>query len=409
METKARYTLIGSFVLAVTLAAFAFVYWLANSGGLADRQVFRIRFQSSVSGLLKGSSVVFNGIRVGEVVDIALNADAPKEVMVTIAVDPSTPVRDDTEVNVDFQGLTGAPVIELSGGEATAARFAAVAGEPPLLNAGTASTQSLTQSARATLTRLDKVIDDNSAALHDAIQGISTFAGVLSRNSERIDGILAGLERFAGGAKAKPGIYVLTALSGKQACKGAKHPQLVVPEPAAAMAFNSDKVIVIGTPPDNNPFDKAQFTDNIPSVVQSKLIEGFENSDCFDGVTRPLDNLEPSEQLQAEIRSFALTMTPTPSATVEIAVKLVSAGGKIEGSRVFTEQTPLAAVDSPSAVAALDASFGKVAAAIVPWVADLPRAAAPAKGAKPADGADPKDDDLPKDDGPEMPEPPAAP
>jgi phospholipid/cholesterol/gamma-HCH transport system substrate-binding protein len=409
METKARYTLIGSFVLAVTLAAFAFVYWLANSGGLADRQVFRIRFQSSVSGLLKGSSVVFNGIRVGEVTDITLNSDAPKEVMVTIAVDPSTPVRDDTEVNVDFQGLTGAPVIELSGGEATAARFAAVAGEPPLLNAGTASTQSLTQSARATLNRLDKVIDDNSSALHDAIQGISTFAGVLSRNSERIDGILAGLERFAGGAKAKPGIYVLTALADKPACKGAKRPQLVIPEPAAAMAFNSDKVIVIGNPPDNNPFDKAQFTDNIPSVVQSKLIESFENSDCFDGVTRPLDNLEPSEQLQAEIRSFALTMTPTPSATVEIAVKLVSAGGKIEGSRVFTEQTPLAAVDSPSAVAALDASFGKVAAAIVPWVADLPRTEASAKGAKPKDGADPKDDDFPKDDGPDMPEPPPAP
>ncbi|WP_439541679.1 ABC-type transport auxiliary lipoprotein family protein [Hyphomicrobium sp.] len=415
METKARYTLIGSFVLAVTLAVFAFVYWLANTGGLADRQLFRIRFQSSVSGLLKGSSVVFNGIRVGEVTDISLNSDAPKEVLVTIAVDPSTPVRDDTEVNVDFQGLTGAPVIELSGGEPTAARFAAVAGEPPLLTASPASTQSLTQSARATLTRLDKVIDDNSAALHDAIQGISTFAGVLSRNSERIDGILAGLERFAGGAKAKPGIYVLTALKGDASCKGKKQPQLVIPEPAAAMAFNSDKVIVIGDPPENNPFDKAQFTDNIPSVVQSKVIESFENSGCFDGVTRPLDNLEASEQLQAEIRTFAVTMTPSPSATVEMAIKLVSAGGKIEGSRVFTETTPLAAVDSPSAVAALDASFGKVLSAAVPWVAKLPRTAAPAKAAKPKEGDVPKDDDLPKDgdlpkdDGPEMPEPPPAP
>jgi phospholipid/cholesterol/gamma-HCH transport system substrate-binding protein len=343
------------------------------------------------------------------VTDIALNADAPKEVMVTIAVDPSTPVRDDTEVNVDFQGLTGAPVIELSGGEPTAARFAAVAGEPPLLNASPASTQSLTQSARATLNRLDKVIDDNSAALHDAIQGISTFAGVLARNSERIDGILAGLGRFAGGAKAKPGIYVLTALTGESACKGEKRPQLVIPEPAAAMAFNSDKVIVIGNPPENNPFDKAQFTDNIPSVVQSKLIESFENSGCFEGVTRPLDNLEPSDQLQAEIRSFALTMTPNPTATVEIAAKLVSAGGKIEGSRVFTEQTPLAAVDSPSAVAALDASFAKVMSAIVPWVADLPRTPPPQKSAKPKDGDFPKDDDLPKDDGPEMPEPPPVP
>ena len=32
METRARYTLIGLFMLAVILASFAFVYWLENTG-----------------------------------------------------------------------------------------------------------------------------------------------------------------------------------------------------------------------------------------------------------------------------------------------------------------------------------------------------------------------------------------
>ena len=73
METQARYTLVGSFVLAAILAAFAFVYWLQNVGGLADRQLYKVRFQSSVSGLLKGSSVLFNGIRV-----VNLNNASPK-------------------------------------------------------------------------------------------------------------------------------------------------------------------------------------------------------------------------------------------------------------------------------------------------------------------------------------------
>lgn len=404
METSARYTLIGTFVLAVILAVFAFIYWLANTGGLADRQHFRIRFQSSVSGLLQGSSVLFNGIRVGEVTDIALNPEAPKEVLVTIAVDPAAPVRDDTLVDVDFQGLTGAPVIELTGGEAAAAHLAPVGGEPPLLTAAPGSTQSLTQSARSTLGRLDKVIDDNSEALHNAISGISTFAGVLSRNSERIDGILAGLERFAGGAKGKPGIYVLSAYGGEPACTSARLPQLVIPEPAAPMAFNSDKVVVIGDPPENAPFDKAQFTDNIPSVVQSKVIQSLEHAGCFAAVTRPLDNLEQSDQLQTEIRRFSLSMTPAPKADVEIAVKLVSAEGKILGSRVFSQSTPLAAVDSPSAVAALDASFGKVVGDVIPWLTELPREAEPAKGAAP--GEDGKDAPG-KDAEPDIPEPPA--
>src|SRR5690606_2999125 len=120
-----RYTLVGAFVLAATLAAFAFVYWLHNTGGLGDRQLLQVRFQNSISGLLKGSSVLFNGIRVGEVTDIELSADAPKDVLVTLAVDRSAPLRADTTVNVDFQGLTGAPVIELKGGQPGAPPLAA--------------------------------------------------------------------------------------------------------------------------------------------------------------------------------------------------------------------------------------------------------------------------------------------
>lgn len=411
METQARYTLVGSFVLAATLAVFAFVYWLHDTAGIGDRQLFRVRFQSSISGLLKGSSVLFNGIRVGEVTDVQLSAEAPKDVLVTIAVDRSAPVRTDTAVNVDFQGLTGAPVIELSGGDPASPAFTAGPGEPPpLLTASAESTQSLTQSARGTLNRLDKVIDDNSSALHDAITGISNFAGVLSRNSERIDGILAGLERFAGGAKAKPGIYNLSALATPAVCAGASRPQLVVPEPAAPLAFNSDKVVIVGDPPESSPFEKAQFTDNVPAVVQSKVIESFEDSGCFAAVTRPLDSLEPSDQLQIEIRQFAISLAPAPTAAVEISVKLVNAAGKIVGSRDFKEAAQLASVDAQGAVAALDGAFGKVLAAAVPWVAKLPVDAevpAPEPTAGPKKGAGAKNDaDIPE---PEMPEPPPAP
>lgn len=398
METTARYTLIGSFVLAVTLSVFGFVYWLHNSGGIGDRQLVRVKFDSSVSGLLNGSSVLFNGIRVGEVTDISLSPQRPKEVVVTLALDAATPLRTDTAINVDFQGLTGAPVIELTGGAPDAPPLpASEDGGPPLIPAGSESTQSLTQSARSTLGRLDQVIDDNSEALHSAITGISTFAGVLARNSERIDGILAGLERFAG-SKPKPGIYSLTARSGSSDCTEANRPQLVVPEPAAPMAFNSDKVVVMGEPPEGAPFEKAQFTDNIPSVVQSKIIESFENAGCFASVTRPLDNLEPSNQLQAEIRQFSIVMKPEPTADVEIGLKVVTSSGKIAGSRVFEQRALLSATDAPSAITALDKAFGQVLADAIPWAAGIPMPADAGKETAP--GAEP---DIPE---PPAPEPP---
>src|SRR6516225_6601652 len=62
METRARYALIGLFLLAVIIVSFAFVYWLENKGGFGERTAYQIHFGGSTSGLLVGSSVLFNGI-----------------------------------------------------------------------------------------------------------------------------------------------------------------------------------------------------------------------------------------------------------------------------------------------------------------------------------------------------------
>ena len=120
METRARYALIGVFMLAVIVAGFAFVYWLNNTGGIGARASYQVRFQSSVSGLLVGSAVLFNGIRVGEVTDLQLDAKNPSNVIATIGVVPGTPIRADTDVNVETQGLTGGAVISLRGGSGDA-------------------------------------------------------------------------------------------------------------------------------------------------------------------------------------------------------------------------------------------------------------------------------------------------
>ena len=66
MEIRARYTLIGSFTLAVIAAGFLFVYWLNGSGTFRHGTRYQIRFENTVSGLLPGSAVLFNGVRVGE-------------------------------------------------------------------------------------------------------------------------------------------------------------------------------------------------------------------------------------------------------------------------------------------------------------------------------------------------------
>ena len=77
METRAPYALIGLFVVVAIAAVFGFVYWMHNTGGLGERALYRIRFENSVSGVLVGSAVMFDGIKVGEVTDLRIDPDNP--------------------------------------------------------------------------------------------------------------------------------------------------------------------------------------------------------------------------------------------------------------------------------------------------------------------------------------------
>ena len=76
MEIRARYVRVGVLTLAVLFAGFVFVYWLNNAAAFGNRDVYHVRFEGSVSGLARGSVVLFNGIRVGEVEKLDERADA---------------------------------------------------------------------------------------------------------------------------------------------------------------------------------------------------------------------------------------------------------------------------------------------------------------------------------------------
>ena len=70
------------------------------------------------------------------------------------------------------------------------------AGEDVIAKAGAG--QDWTQAARDAFQHIDGILSDNSESLHDAIANIDTFSDALARNSDKVDGILAGLERMTG-------------------------------------------------------------------------------------------------------------------------------------------------------------------------------------------------------------------
>lgn len=204
METKANYSLIGLFTLIVIASVFGFIYWFQNVGGTGERAYYQIQFDGSVSGLRTGASVLFNGIRVGEVTSLTLTPAKPQQVTATVAVDKGVAIRPDTEVGLEFQGLTGIASISLKGGSPSKPVLVGTKENPAVLMVPTGAAD-VTQAARETLRKLDTLIEQNMDSFHSAISNIDKFSAALARNSDRIDKITGGLENLTAGDDGKGG------------------------------------------------------------------------------------------------------------------------------------------------------------------------------------------------------------
>ncbi|MEZ5461050.1 MlaD family protein [Dokdonella sp.] len=116
METRAHHVLIGAFAITAFLVGLGFVLWLSNSGADSKFSNYEVVFTEAVTGLSKGGLVQYNGIKVGEVTQLKLDAKDPRKVVALIRLDGDTPVKVDTKAKLGLLGLTGTAFIQLSGG-----------------------------------------------------------------------------------------------------------------------------------------------------------------------------------------------------------------------------------------------------------------------------------------------------
>src|ERR1700755_2874906 len=198
METRANYVLIGSFTLAVIAAAFGFVLWFQSLHTTKARGPLRVIFEGPASGLRNGGSVNFNGIRIGEVISVKL--DNPRRVVALAMVENTAPLRKDTLVGLEFQGLTGVAAISLKGGEEAAPPVPLDEDGIPVLTADPNKLQDVTEAIRATLQNVNRVVADNQESVKNSLHNLETFTTSLARNSERIDAIMGRVDGVMGKA-----------------------------------------------------------------------------------------------------------------------------------------------------------------------------------------------------------------
>ncbi|MGO4665974.1 MlaD family protein [Bosea sp. 2RAB26] len=204
MESRANYALVGLFTLAVLAAMFGFVYWF-NSGLAGRRQDVRIVFSGTVTGLGRGSSVLFNGLRVGEVTRIELLPDDPRRIYAVVQVDNTTPLRVDTRARIEAQGLAGVVAVQLLGGDPDSPVLKPQPGQSlPTIIAERSEFQDILETVRTIAKRADEVlggieglVKDNAGSIGNTVRNVEKFSAALGNNSDGIDKLMSSFGQIA--------------------------------------------------------------------------------------------------------------------------------------------------------------------------------------------------------------------
>jgi len=147
--------------------------------------------------------------------------------------------------------------------------------------------------------------------------------------------------------------------------------QLVVEEPTTPNAINTDRIAIRPSALEMQYFPAVKWTDRAPALVQTLLVESFENSGKIIGVGRRSVGMTGDYILTSEMREFEAVAGADGSTTVvvRLVLKLVrQSSGAIVAATTAAASVQAASDAVPDVVLAFDEALGKVLKRTVTWV-----------------------------------------
>ena len=194
MKMRSTNLVIGTTTLAILAIGLFGLLGVRKIRTISQETRMRIVFEGgSASGLRRGGSVNFDGVQIGEV--LSLRLDNPRKVVAEVRVDKNAPIRKDTVVGLEFQGLTGIAAISLVGGDSSDPPAPADKDGVPTLTADLSEIQSI----RDTLHNVDRVLVGNQSTIKDGLLSFETYTASLASRGDVIDKAIAKADdAFAG-------------------------------------------------------------------------------------------------------------------------------------------------------------------------------------------------------------------
>jgi cholesterol transport system auxiliary component len=186
---------------------------------------------------------------------------------------------------------------------------------------------------------------------------------------------LAGCSGLLGGS-APAHLYRLTPKSTYPPSLPHRSVQLLVDVPLAPAGLDTSRIALSRSPVSIDYFADSEWTDRAPLLVQTAILQSFENSKAITAIDRESVGLRADFILKAEIRHFEAvydSSTGPPEIWVAINVRLANPASRdVVAQSSFERRQRASANDVPTIVSAFDEAVGGVMKNIVVWTVTKP-------------------------------------
>src|SRR5215472_10074938 len=187
--------------------------------------------------------------------------------------------------------------------------------------------------------------------------------------------VLAGCSAVFG-ASSPARLYRLTPTSAFPGKLPHRSVQLLIDVPLAPAGLDTSRIALSRSAISIDYFADSEWADRVPLLVQTALVQSFDNSKAVNAIDRESASLRADFLLNPEISHFeAVYDSPNgaPEAWVSINLRLVNPAGRdIVAQASFDHRQRASANEMPAIIWAFDEALGEVMQKIVVWTVTNP-------------------------------------
>lgn len=199
LENKAKYTLVGLFLIIFTISMVLFILWLARYDiKEIEAKEYRIYSKVSVAGLNENSIVEYKGLDIGTVDKIGINPKNLEQVEIILKITNPELIKTDSYAIIQSQGVTGNKYIEIEGGTQDAKplmkknqNYAIIPLKKSFLDKLTNSADNISVQVQTVLKRFDALLDkENLENIRSSLKNLNTSSEDFNKTVKKINGLI---------------------------------------------------------------------------------------------------------------------------------------------------------------------------------------------------------------------------